>query len=473
MTQKHLNELLCHSLFICILISRNKKSNKKERIQLCNIFKKEKVLHKILINITNEYIMSKSNIRYIRIITRTYVMIRKGEMDMEQKYHKLQMPQFITGRGSISFFATLGKKRIGVICGGRSLNDELKVKIERLAEAAGAELCYLTQIRNEPYVEDIFRCMDDVRKFNPDMFLAIGGGSVMDTAKAIHLFYENPEMTFEEALVPFQLPPLGKKAILVAAPTTSGTGAEATTCGVFIDSVTREKKIILDHKLLPHYAILDANLTDSMPSSVTSATGMDALTHAIEAATAVNASAMVRVMAMEAAVDILENLEIVVSDGEMTERKKDAREKMHVAAGLAGVAITNCCTGIAHSYAHMGPAYSFAHGSVCGLMLPYSMKYVGIHPAYVTISKRLGYRGSDRELTQALIDHIFALMKNLNMKTTFKEFGISRDRYMEDAKVWAKISLEQFPTVVSSAEMTFEKGLTYYEEVFDGVYPVV
>lgn len=392
---------------------------------------------------------------------------------MKQTFNPLIIPQFVTGRGSISFFSTLRKKKIGVIRGGRSLNDELKVKIEKLAEESGAEIRYLTQIRNEPVVEDIFRDLDAVRGFEPDMILAIGGGSVMDTAKAIHLFYENPEMTFEEATVPFTLPALGKKAILVAVPTTSGTGAEATTCGVFIDSVTREKKIILDNKLLPHYAILDADLTDSMPPSVTSVTGMDALTHAMEAATAVNASAMVRAIAIESAVDILENLEIAAADGEMTEGKKAAREKVHVAAGLAGVAITNCCTGIAHSYAHMGPAYSFAHGSVCGLMLPYSMKYVGVQPAYVTISKRLGYRGDDKELTQALIDHLFTLMKRLNMKTAFKEFGIERERYMEDAKEWAEISLPQFPTVVSPANMTYEKGLVYYEEVFDGIYPVL
>ena len=115
---------------------------------------------------------------------------------MNQNYNLLYMPQFITGCGSIEFFATLGKKRIGVVRGGRSLNDQLKAKIEKLAEESGAELRYIAQIRNEPYIEDIFRCMDEVREFEPDMILAIGGGSVLDTAKAIHLFYENPEMSF-------------------------------------------------------------------------------------------------------------------------------------------------------------------------------------------------------------------------------------------------------------------------------------
>ena len=217
---------------------------------------------------------------------------------MNQNYNRLYMPQFITGCGSIEFFATLGKKRIGVVRGGRSLNDQLKAKIEKLAEESGAELRYIAQIRNEPYIEDIFRCMDEVREFEPDMILAIGGGSVLDTAKAIHLFYENPEMSFEEATIPYALPALGKKAIHVAVPTTSGTGSETTSCAVFIDPETKTKKLLLDNTIIPHYAILDADMTDSLPTSITVATGLDALTHSIEASTAMNASAMTRAIAM-------------------------------------------------------------------------------------------------------------------------------------------------------------------------------
>lgn len=392
---------------------------------------------------------------------------------MNQNYHQLQMPQFITGRGSIEFIATLGKKRIGVIRGGRSLNDQLKEKIEKLAADSGAEVRYLAQIRNEPYIEDIFRCIDEVREFEPDMILGIGGGSVLDTAKAIHLFYENPEMTFEAATIPYALPSLGKKAVHVAVPTTSGTGAEATSCAVFIDPETKTKKLLLDNTIIPHYAILDADTTDSLPASITVATGLDALTHSIEASTALNASAMTKAIAMEAAVDILENIEAAAKEGEMTEEKKMAREKMHIASSLAGVAITNSCTGLAHSYDHPGPTFSFAHGNICGLMLPYTMKYVGVHPSYATIARRLGYKGTDRELTQALMDYLLELMKKLNLKTSFKEFDIDREKYMEAAKIWARISLPAFATVVSPAEMTEEKGMALYAECYDGVYPRV
>lgn len=392
---------------------------------------------------------------------------------MQPTYSQLHTPKFVTGRGSISFFATLGKKRIGIIRGGRSYNDELKATIEKAAAESGAEICYLAQIRNEPFIEDIFCCMDKVREFEPDMIMAIGGGSVLDTAKAIHLFYENPEMSFEDATIPYALPALGKKAVHISVPTTSGTGSETTSCAVFIDPVSKTKKLLLDNTIIPHYAILDADTTDSLPPSITIATGLDALTHAIESSTAMNASVMTKALAIEAAVDILECLPAAAAAGEMTDAKKAAREKIHIASAMAGVAITNSCTGVAHSYDHPGPAFSMAHGNVCGLMLPYTMKYVGVHPSYATIAKRLGYQGNDKELTQALIDHLFHMMKELNLKTSFKEFGIDAEEYENAAKVWSEISLPAFATVVSPAGMTFEKGMALYKDCYDGVYPAL
>lgn len=122
---------------------------------------------------------------------------------MNKSFSILTSPKFVTGRGSISFIKTLGKKRIGIIRGGKSYNESIKSTIENIAKESGAEIRYLAQIRSEPYIEDIFKCIDEVHSFEPDMILAIGGGSVLDTAKAIHLFYENPEMTFEQSLTLF------------------------------------------------------------------------------------------------------------------------------------------------------------------------------------------------------------------------------------------------------------------------------
>lgn len=391
---------------------------------------------------------------------------------MNQQFSILAAPQFVTGRGSIAFFATLGCKRIGVIRGGRSLNDTLKNTIEQLAAQSGAEIEYLAQIRNEPYIEDIFQCMDKVRSFAPDMILAIGGGSVLDTAKAIHLFYENPELSFEDALIPFTLPRLGKKAVHVSVPTTSGTGSETTSVAVFIDPETQVKKLLLDNNLIPHYAVLDADTTDSLPDSIRIATAMDALTHAIEASTALNASMLTKAIALEAAVDIMENLEAALSSCTDADLQQTAREKIHIASGLAGVAITNSCTGIAHSYDHPGPAFGKSHGSVCGLMLPYTMQLClqscKVHPSYAALSRRLGYRGTDEELCEKLIAHIFALRKSLHLELTFREMGIAEKEYFSHAEGWSESSLNAMATTVSPAKMTKEKGLALYEACYNG-----
>ena len=378
----------------------------------------------------------------------------------------LHAPSFVTGRGSISFIASLGKKRIGIIRGGRSFNDALRAKLEQIAADCGAELCYLASIRQEPYIEDIFQCMDAVQAFEPDMILAVGGGSVLDTAKAIHLFYENPQLSFEEALLPFTLPRLGKKALHIAVPTTSGTGSEATSVAVFIDPVTQTKKLLMDNTIIPHYAILDADTTDSLPASVLLATGMDALTHAIEAATAKNASSLSKAIALEAASDILEQLPAVA--GSAAQQSKAAREIMLTASAMAGVAITNSCTGLAHSYDHPGPAFGLPHGTVCGLMLPYTMQLCGPHPAYATLARRLGYTGSEAELTEQLLRHLLRFSRNLQLKTSFQELGIDRTAYEERMKDWAEVSLSAFATVVSPAEMTVEKGLRLYDACYYG-----
>jgi alcohol dehydrogenase class IV len=303
------------------------------------------------------------------------------------------------------------------------------------------------------------------------MILAIGGGSVLDTAKAVHLFYENPDLRLEDALIPFSLPALGKKAIHVSVPTTSGTGSETTSVAVLIDPVTKIKRLLMDNTLIPHYAILDADLTDSLPDHIALSTGMDALTHAIEASVAKNASAYSRALALGAASDILENLELSVSSCCDAEKKKNVKEKMHVAASLAGIAITNSCTGLAHSYDHPGPAFGIPHGTVCGLMLPYTMKFCGPQDAYATLAHRLGYVGECTELSQQLIDHIFSMMNRIGFKTCFRDMGVDERAYLSKIDEWAETSLSAFATVVSPAQMTAERGRKLFEDCYYGNHP--
>ena len=290
----------------------------------------------------------------------------------------------------------------------------------------------------------------------------------MDMAKGLHLFYENPEMTFEESLKPFALPELGKKAESVFVPTTSGTGSETSSAAVFINPETRVKNLLLSNTLIPDYAVVDADFTDQLPDSVLIASAMDALSHAIESTTAKNASVFTKATATQAALDLLEYLPAAVDDLQ-PERRLAAREKVHMAATMAGISITNSFTGIVHSYDHPGPAFDLPHGIVCGIMLPYSMKMVGPHESYACIAGRLGYHGTVEELSNRLADHIFEFSRKLGLKTNFAELGIDRAAYFDHVPQWAEISLRGMATQMSPADMDLEKGIAFYTMCYQGI----
>lgn len=379
-------------------------------------------------------------------------------------FKRIHMPNMICGRGAISFVTELGKKRIAVL----GYADSVGEFAEDLFAGTGAEVLYIGTVDREPLISDLFRFVAPVRAFEPDLILAIGGGSVMDMAKGLHLFYENPEMTFEESLKPFALPELGKKAESIFVPTTSGTGSETSSAAVFINPETRVKNLLLSNTLIPDYAVVDADFTDRLPDSVLIASAMDALSHAIESTTAKNASVFTKATATQAALDLLEYLPAAVDDLQ-PERRLAAREKVHMAATMAGISITNSFTGIVHSYDHPGPAFDLPHGIVCGIMLPYSMKMVGPHESYACIAGRLGYHGTVEELSNRLADHIFEFSRKLGLKTNFAELGIDRAAYFDHVPQWAEISLCGMATQMSPADMDLEKGIAFYTMCYQGI----
>ena len=377
------------------------------------------------------------------------------------------MPKIVFGEDSITFIEGLYKKRIAIIKGGRSFSDRIKNAIETSADKTGAKLIYVTPIRNEPYEKDIYERTEEIKRFSPDLIIAVGGGSVIDTAKAVHLFYENENLTFEQASIPYSLPPLGKKATLIAMPTTVGTGSETTSAAVFIDPVTLRKKMILDNGIIPHYAVLDPRAVDSLPDSIVITTAMDALTHAVESAVALNGTVLSQAYSIQSSVMILQNLKKAV--GKENETRKKAREKLLIASTLAGIAITNSCTGIAHSYDHVGPKFGLPHGKVCGLMLPYTMKMCGANDGYSQIAEAIGFSGNGERLLSKLTDYIFNLMTEIGFLTCFKDFSIDKEEYFKCAKIWSENSLSAFATKMSPAKMNTEKGLKLFYNCYYGI----
>src|SRR5690606_34585519 len=238
-------------------------------------------------------------------------------------------------------------------------------------------------VEPEPSVGTVNRGAESMRDFEPDTIIALGGGSPMDAAKVMWLRYEHPEIIFADMREKFfdvrkrafKFPTLGERAKLVCIPTTSGTGAEVTPFAVITDDKTGIKYPLADYALTPTVAIIDPELTARMPATLAADSGFDALTHATEAYVSVYANDFTDGMALHAIRLIFENLEESVRGGEAA---VEAREKMHNAGTIAGMAFGNAFLGIVHAMAHtIGSTFHLVHGRTNATLLPHVIRYNG------------------------------------------------------------------------------------------------
>lgn len=243
-----------------------------------------------------------------------------------------------------------------------------------------------TDVEADPSIETVHKGYELMKSFQPDTIIAIGGGSPMDAAKAMWLFYENPEVDFNDLKQKFmdirkrafRYPDLGRKSKLVCIPTTSGTGSEVTPFAVITDNKESKKYPLADYSLTPTVAIIDPALTLTQPKSVTADTGMDVLTHAVEAYVSVLANDYTDSLAIQAVKMVFKYLKRAFDNGQDFE----AREKMHNASTMAGMAFGNAFLGISHSMAHkVGGRYHIPHGRINAILLPHVVLYNGTVPA--------------------------------------------------------------------------------------------
>ena len=308
------------------------------------------------------------------------------------------------------------------------------------------------EVEPDPSVETINRGVAAMNRFQPDVIIAIGGGSAIDAAKGMWLFYENPGTSFDGLKLKFMdirkrafhFPNLGKKAKLVAVPTTSGTGSEVTSFSVITDKQNGNIKYPLaDYELTPDVAIIDPQFVKTMPKSITADTGMDVLTHAIEAYVSVLASDYTDGLAMKAIQLVMQYLERSFANA----NDMVAREKMHNASCIAGLAFTNAFLGISHSLAHkLGGEFHIAHGRANAILLPHVIRYNATKPTkftifpkysefiadqrYAEIARFSGLQGnSTEELVTALIEKIRDLNRNLGIPETLKDTGIDETEF--------------------------------------------
>ncbi|MBD2162284.1 bifunctional acetaldehyde-CoA/alcohol dehydrogenase [Limnothrix sp. FACHB-1083] len=274
-----------------------------------------------------------------------------------------------------------GRDRAFIITDKPLYNLGITAGLESVLDDVGLKYDTFYDVEPDPCLGTVNRILEQMRSFNPDTIIAIGGGSPMDAAKIAWLLYEHPEIEFEGLSMRFmdirkrvyELPPLGQKAILVAIPTTSGTGSEVTPFAVVTDERTGIKYPLADYALTPTMAICDPQLVLDMPKSLTAFGGVDALTHALESYVSVLASEFTNGEALEAIRLIFKYLPSAYEHGAADPK---AREKMHYAATMAGMAFANGFLGICHSIAHqIGGAFHIPHGLANALLISHVIRY--------------------------------------------------------------------------------------------------
>ncbi len=321
-----------------------------------------------------------------------------------------------------------------------------------------------SEVESDPSFDTIMKGVTAMKNFKPDVIIALGGGSPIDAAKGMWLFYEHPDADVEGLKLKFmdirkrtyKFPKLGEKCKMVAIPTTSGTGSEVTSFAVITDKEKDKKYPLADYELTPDVAIVDPDLVMSLPKSVTADTGMDVLTHALEAYVSNMASDYTDGLAEKAVELVLENLELAYKDGS----NKLAREKMHNASTIAGMAFTNAFLGVCHSMAHkIGAEFHLPHGRINAILLPYVIKYNSSKPSkfvsfpkyeyfiadkkYYAIAKKVGLQANSvEEGINSLIEKVKSMNENMGIPKSFKDAGIDENEFLSKVDILADRAFE-------------------------------
>lgn len=332
------------------------------------------------------------------------------------------------GENSLEVLKTLQGKRAIIVTGGSSMQKfGFLDKVKSLLEEAKMEVKLFEGVEPDPSIETVMKGAEAMREFGPDWIVSIGGGSPIDAAKAMWVFYEHPEITFEDIKDPFTIPTLRNKARFIAIPSTSGTATEVTAFSVITDYKKKIKYPLADFNITPDIAILDTEIAMTMPKQLTAHTGMDALTHAIEAYVASLRSPFSDPLAMQAIVMIKENLLNSYNGDEK------ARDNMHIAQCLAGMAFSNALLGITHSMAHKtGAVFHIPHGCANAVFLPYVIDFnkKACMDRYAAIARNLGLKGSsDEELVDALTETIRELNRVMDIPTSLRDYGITEEDF--------------------------------------------
>lgn len=373
---------------------------------------------------------------------------RVAKRTVNMKWFKIP-PKIYFEPGSLQYLSKLKGNNAFIVTDKYMVKLGLIDKVLHQLEKANIKYEIFQDVEPDPSAETVFKGVKEMNKFNPDIIIAFGGGSAIDAAKGMWLFYEYPNTEFEMLRLKFmdirkravKFPDLGKKARFVAIPTTAGTGSEITAFAVITDKVKGIKYALADYELTPDIAIIDPELTYSVPSNVTADTGMDVLSHAIESYVSVMASDYTDALALKSIQLVFQYLPRSYKNPE----DKEAREKMSNASTMAGMAFTNAFLGINHSMAHnLGATFHIPHGRANAIIMPYVIGYNASKPTkfiaypkyeyphanerYAEIAKALGLNATTvEEGVKSLVEAVQILIKEVDIPLTLKDAGVKKE----------------------------------------------
>ncbi len=399
---------------------------------------------------------------------------------------------FKQGAVGVALKELMGKKKALIITDKPLFQLGYTNKITSVLEEMGIAYQIFAEVAPDPDTDTVNRALVMARSFEPDVIIALGGGSPMDAAKIVWLMYEHPEVKFDDLAMRFMdirkricmFPDLGSKAYMVAIPTTSGTGSEVTPFAVITDSNTHIKYPIADYALSPNMAIIDPDLVLSMPRGLAAASGIDSLTHALEALASILATPFTDGIAMEAIHLIFENLERSVNDGANNPK---ARENMHYAATMAGMAFAQAFLGVCHSMAHkLGSEYNIPHGIANAFMINQVIRFnANEKPTkqgtfsqyhypegkrrYARVAESLNLGGkNDDEKVDNLIKAIEKLKKSISIPTSIKEWGVDEKTFLDNVDRLSELAFDDQCTGANPAYPLISEIKQMYLDAYYG-----
>ena len=400
-------------------------------------------------------------------------------------------PKIFFEKDSITYLRHIEAERVMLVCDPGMVQfgyaDLVKRQLELNRHKPAVDV--FSDVEPNPSTNTVYKGLERFVDFQPDVIIALGGGSAMDAAKAMWMFFEHPDVSFFGAKQKFldirkrtYKIPYAQKTTFICIPTTSGTGSEVTSFAVITDSETHIKYPLADYALTPDIAIVDPALVMSVPASVTADTGMDVLTHAIESYVSVMASDYTRGLSLQAIKLVFENLEHSYRFGD-----EESREKMHNASTMAGMAFANAFLGINHSLAHkVGPMFDIPHGRTNAILMPHVIRYNGRDPQkhamfpkydyfradkdYADIARFMGWgtdKQSDAELVEVLAQKVYELGIAVGIDMNWKGQGVTKKLLQDTVYTLAEHAYEDQCTTANPKEPLISELKEIIEIAFD------